>query len=182
MTYSTRSTRNVGAPRAAVYRALLDPAAVAAWRVPAGMRSQVHEFDARQGGRFRVSLTYEAGAAEGKSGGYTDTYQGHFVTLVPDELVVESIAFESSDPAVRTPMTMTTSLVDSPGGGRTSRSRTRACPTPSRGPTTKPALDGAGQPRRRRGARHRLMAHASPARRRPGRPRRARPAPDRRSG
>lgn len=117
MTYSTRSTRNVGAPRAAVYRALLDPAAVAAWRVPAGMRSQVHEFDARQGGRFRVSLTYEAGAAEGKSGGYTDTYQGHFVTLVPDELVVESIAFESSDPAVRTPMTMTTSLVDSPGGG-----------------------------------------------------------------
>src|SRR2546426_5810830 len=36
------------------YRALLDPAAIARWRVPAGMSSHVHEFDAREGGRFRV--------------------------------------------------------------------------------------------------------------------------------
>jgi uncharacterized protein YndB with AHSA1/START domain len=43
--YSTRISRRIAAPRAAVYRALTDPAAIAQWRVPDGMRSQVHEFD-----------------------------------------------------------------------------------------------------------------------------------------
>jgi hypothetical protein len=48
------------APRAKVYRALLDARAVATWMVPTGMTSHVHEFDAREGGSFRISLTYEA--------------------------------------------------------------------------------------------------------------------------
>ena len=39
--------QHVKAPRARVYRALLDPRAVAAWRVPAGMTSHVHAFEAR---------------------------------------------------------------------------------------------------------------------------------------
>jgi uncharacterized protein YndB with AHSA1/START domain len=49
---STRLSQHVSAPRAAVYRALLDPQAVATWMVPDGMTSQVYEFDAR---RRRVS-------------------------------------------------------------------------------------------------------------------------------
>jgi hypothetical protein len=28
------------------------------WKVPAGMTSHVHEFDACEGGSFRISLTY----------------------------------------------------------------------------------------------------------------------------
>lgn len=43
------------APRATVYGLLLDARAVATWQVPTGMTSEVHEFDPREGGRFRIS-------------------------------------------------------------------------------------------------------------------------------
>jgi uncharacterized protein YndB with AHSA1/START domain len=42
----TRITRHVNAPRAMVYRALLDAHAVERWMVPTGMTSHVHAFDA----------------------------------------------------------------------------------------------------------------------------------------
>jgi uncharacterized protein YndB with AHSA1/START domain len=99
-----------------VYRALLDADAIARWRVPAGMSSRVHEFDAREGGSFRVSLTYDAPEGTGKSAPHTDTYHGHFRTLVPDERVVEVFEFETADPALRGTMTMTTTLTDAHGG------------------------------------------------------------------
>lgn len=57
---STRISQIINAPRERVYDALLDPAAVARWKVPAGMTCEVHEFDAREGGAIRISLTYEA--------------------------------------------------------------------------------------------------------------------------
>jgi uncharacterized protein YndB with AHSA1/START domain len=120
-TYSTTVTGLVRAPRAAVYRALLDPTAVARWRTPDDMSAQVHEFDACEGGRFRISLTYDDPTRGGKSAGSTDTYAGRFERLVPDEQVVEVIEFEADDPGLRTPMTMTTTLRDVPGtaGGAT---------------------------------------------------------------
>jgi uncharacterized protein YndB with AHSA1/START domain len=65
--YSTQVSRHVRASRPAVYRALLDADAIATWRVPAGMSSQVHEFEAREGGSFRVSLTYDTPDAAGRS-------------------------------------------------------------------------------------------------------------------
>jgi uncharacterized protein YndB with AHSA1/START domain len=114
--YSTRVSQHVRAPRTAVYRALLDADAIAKWRVPAGMSSHVHEFDAREGGSFRVSLTYDAPDATGKSAGHTDTYHGHFLKLVPNEQVVEAFEFETADPTLRGSMTMTTTLSDADGG------------------------------------------------------------------
>ncbi|GAA0963011.1 SRPBCC family protein [Virgisporangium aurantiacum] len=113
---STRVSRHVRAPRPAVYRALLDADAVARWRVPDGMTSHVHEFDAREGGSFRVSLTYDTPDSSGKSTAHTDTYHGHFVTLVPDERVIEVIEFETTDPGFAGVMTMTTTLTDADGG------------------------------------------------------------------
>ncbi|MFC8124071.1 SRPBCC domain-containing protein [Streptomyces sp. NPDC057302] len=115
-TYSTQVSGHVNAPRAAVYRALLDADAIARWRVPDGMSGHVHTFDAREGGRFRVSLTYDTPSGTGKSASHTDTYHGHFAKLVPDEQVVEVLAFESADPALSTTMTMTTTLTDEDGG------------------------------------------------------------------
>jgi uncharacterized protein YndB with AHSA1/START domain len=61
---STRISRRVNAPRAIVYRALLDARAVATWMVPTGMTSHVHAFDAREGGSFRISLTKLAALVE----------------------------------------------------------------------------------------------------------------------
>jgi uncharacterized protein YndB with AHSA1/START domain len=114
--YKTEIFRHINAPRSAVYRALLDAGAIAKWRVPAGMSSHVHELDAREGGAFRVSLTYDAPTGTGKSAAHTDTYHGHFVNLVPDERVVEVFEFETADPELRGTMTMTTTLTEADGG------------------------------------------------------------------
>jgi uncharacterized protein YndB with AHSA1/START domain len=114
--YSTQVSQHVNASRSAVYRALLDADATAKWRVPAGMSSHVHEFDAREGGSFRVSLTYDAPDRTGKSAAHTDTYHGHFGKLVPDEQVLEVFEFETADPALRGTMTITTTLTDADGG------------------------------------------------------------------
>src|SRR5881396_3894085 len=107
---STRISRRINAPRATVYRALLDAHAVAAWMVPNGMTSRVHEFDAREGGVFRISLTYDAPTGIGKTSAHTDTYHGRFVKLVVDEQVVEVVEFETADPALRGEMTITITL------------------------------------------------------------------------
>ncbi|MFI9751405.1 SRPBCC domain-containing protein [Streptomyces collinus] len=115
--YTSRVSGHVDAPRAAVYRALVSAEAIARWRVPDGMSGEVHEFDAREGGRFRVSLTYGTPDASGKSAAHTDTYHGHFARLVPDEQVVEVLEFEAVDPALRGAMTLTTTLTDARGGG-----------------------------------------------------------------
>ncbi|WP_367038991.1 SRPBCC domain-containing protein [Streptomyces sp. Je 1-332] len=117
--YSTQVSGHVNAPRAAVYQALLDADAIARWRVPDGMSSQVHTFDAREGGRFRVSLTYDGQAGTGKSASHTDTYHGHFAKLVPNEQVVEVLAFETEDPELSGTMTMTTTLTDGGADGGT---------------------------------------------------------------
>ncbi|MFJ8533889.1 SRPBCC family protein [Streptomyces sp. NPDC093591] len=115
--YSTRVSRHVNASREAVYRALLEADAIAKWRVPDGMTGHVHEFDGREGGTFRVSLTYDVPTGTGKSDAHTDTYHGRFVKLVPDEQVVEEAEFETDDPALRGTMRMTTTLTDADGGG-----------------------------------------------------------------
>lgn len=113
---STRIRRHVNAPRATVYRALLDARAVETWMVPTGMTSHVHAFDAREGGSFRISLTYDAPTWTGKTSAHTDTFRGRFVTLVPNERVIEVVEFETTDPALRGEMTITITLTDADGG------------------------------------------------------------------
>ena len=79
---ATRIRRQVMAPRERVYDALLDARAVATWMVPDGMTSHAH-LDPREGGAFRISLTYDEPAETGKTSAQTDTYHGRFVKLVP---------------------------------------------------------------------------------------------------
>jgi len=106
----------VNAPRAAVYRALLDARAVATWMAPDGMTSQVHMFDAREGGSFRISLTYDTPSGTGKTTAHTDTFHGRFVKLVPHEEVVEVIEFETADDSLRGEMSVTFTLTEAGSG------------------------------------------------------------------
>jgi uncharacterized protein YndB with AHSA1/START domain len=106
----------VNAPRARVYSALTDANAIAKWKVPTGMTSHVHAFEAHEGGSFRVSLTYEDPTRVGKTIAHTDTYHGRFIKLVPNEVVVEVDEFETEDPALRGEMTITITLTDADGG------------------------------------------------------------------
>jgi uncharacterized protein YndB with AHSA1/START domain len=116
MATSTRTSRHVNAPREDVYHALLDARAVAAWMVPIGMTSRVHVFDAREGGRFRISLTYDEPTGTGKTTAHTDIYHGRFVNLVPHEQVVEAMEFETADATMRGEMMVTITLTDADGG------------------------------------------------------------------
>ncbi len=113
---TTTTSRVIAAPPAAVYSALLDADAVARWRVPDGMSCEVHHFEPFEGGTFRVSLTYDDVDRLGKSTSHTDTYGGRFVELVPGARVVETMAFETDDPAMAATMTMTTTLTPVDGG------------------------------------------------------------------
>jgi uncharacterized protein YndB with AHSA1/START domain len=115
-TNSTYARRHINAPRDNVYRALLEARAVATWMVPSGMTSHVHVFDAREGGLFRISLTYDAPTGTGKTTAHTDTYHGRFVKLVPNEQVIEEMEFETEDPAMQGTMTVTFTLSDADGG------------------------------------------------------------------
>jgi uncharacterized protein YndB with AHSA1/START domain len=109
---STRVTRRIRAPRSRVYAAFLDARAVETWMVPTGMTSQVHEFEGREGGRFRISLTYDAPTDTGKTSAQTDTYHGRFVALVPDREIVQAVEFETDDPALLGEMTIHVTLSD----------------------------------------------------------------------
>jgi uncharacterized protein YndB with AHSA1/START domain len=115
-TTTTRMSQHVYAPRAAVYRALLDARAIATWMVPHGMTSHVHMFDGREGGAFRISLTYDTPSGSGKTTAHTDTYHGRFVKVVPNEQVIEVMEFETADATMRGEMTVTFTLADADGG------------------------------------------------------------------
>lgn len=114
---TTRVLRHIQAPRDRVYEALLDRVAVEQWMVPDNMSSEIHFFDATEGGRFRISLTYEDPGQAGKSQGATDTFQGRFAKLIPGREVVQIIEFETDDPDVSGEMTITYSLRNADGGG-----------------------------------------------------------------
>jgi uncharacterized protein YndB with AHSA1/START domain len=101
------------APRSAVYRALTEPQTIARWRFPDGMTSVV---EVQEDGGFRVTLTYDAPDAEGKTTAHSDTYRARFTRLVPDELVVEVDRFETADPRLAGEMTLTLTLQDRDGG------------------------------------------------------------------
>ena len=109
---TTELARTMAAPRAAVYRALLDPDAVQQWMVPDGMTSEVHAFDPVEGGTFRISLTYDERTGAGKTTAHTDTFHGTFARLVPDHEVVQVVEFETDDRSMQGEMTITYQLTD----------------------------------------------------------------------
>ncbi|MGO1545111.1 MAG: SRPBCC domain-containing protein [Gulosibacter sp.] len=94
-----------------VFSALSLPEALAQWLPPTGMRGHFEHYDFREGGSFRMVLTYEdAKNAPGKSSADADISQGRFVDIGPGELIVQEIEFESDDPAFHGTMTMEWSL------------------------------------------------------------------------
>lgn len=79
------------------------------------MTSNVHVFNAHEGGSFRITLSYDEPAATGKTTAHR-TYHGHVVKLVPNEQVVEVMEFETTDALMRGEMTITFTLTDADGG------------------------------------------------------------------
>src|SRR5690606_40393784 len=66
---TVRLHRVLRSPPAKVYRAFVDPDAIARWLPPYGFTCTVHEIDAREGGRFRMSLRNFSTGESHSSGG-----------------------------------------------------------------------------------------------------------------
>ena len=109
---SSRTSRVIKAPREALYRAFTDPAALAVWLSPGEMTGKVHEFDARVGGGYRMSLFYPPSEQEyqGKTSEREDRFTARFVELTPPMRIVQAIVFDSEDPAFSGEMTMVVTL------------------------------------------------------------------------
>lgn len=70
--------RVIRAPAERVYRALLDPQAMAKWLPPDGFTCQVQHLDPKVGGIFRISFTNFAT-------GHVHSFGGAYVELKPHE-------------------------------------------------------------------------------------------------
>ena len=92
--------RVLRAPAERIYRAFLDPNAMAKWLPPHGFTGKVHHLDARVGGSYRMSFT-------NFSSGNTHAFGGQYLELVPNERIRHTDGFD--DPNL--PGTMVTTIV-----------------------------------------------------------------------
>ena len=112
------TSRVVRARPEELYAAFLDPAALIDWLPPAEMTGEIHEFDARVGGGYRMSLFYppDERAFRGKTSDREDMVEVRFVELAPPRRIVEGVSFVTADPGFFGEMTMTVTFEEVSGG------------------------------------------------------------------
>jgi uncharacterized protein YndB with AHSA1/START domain len=112
------ASRVITASPAEIYRAYIDPTALVRWLPPTGMRGRIQTFDPRDGGEYRIVLTYVDAnqSTTGKTTRDSDVVHGRFLELVPDRKIVQSVQFESDAPGFAGEMTLTWQLNPVPEG------------------------------------------------------------------
>jgi uncharacterized protein YndB with AHSA1/START domain len=84
-----------------IYRAFLDPAAMAKWLPPHGFTGKVHHMEAKVGGTYKMSFT-------NFTSGHGHTFGGEYLELVPNERIRHTDKFD--DPNLPGEMQVTVSL------------------------------------------------------------------------
>lgn len=73
-----------------IYRAFLDPDAMAKWLPPHGFTGKVHHLDARVGGSYKMSFTnFSTGASH--------SFGGEYLELVPNERIRHTDRFDDTN-------------------------------------------------------------------------------------
>ena len=90
MTGTVKLHRVLTAPASRVYKAFLDPDAMAKWLPPHGFTGKVHAMDARVGGRYRMSFT-------NFSTGHSHDFGGKYLELVENERIVHTDKFDDAN-------------------------------------------------------------------------------------
>ena len=98
---SVQLHRVLRTPPEKVYRAFLEPEAMAKWIPPYGFTCQVHHMDAKVGGTFRMSF-------RNFSTGNGHSFGGEYLELVPNELLRYTDKFD--DPNLPGVLQVTVSL------------------------------------------------------------------------
>ena len=101
MSHTVRFQRVFRAPAERVFRAFIDPDAMAKWLPPHGFTGRVHDMDARVGGGYRMSFT-------NLGNGQSHNFGGTFLELVPGERLRYTDRFD--DPNLPGEMVTTISL------------------------------------------------------------------------
>ena len=91
-----------------IYRAFLEPDAMAKWLPPYGFTCIVHQMEAKVGGTFRMSF-------RNFTSGNGHSFGGEYVELVPGERIVYTDKFD--DPNMKGTMKTTVTLRALPMGG-----------------------------------------------------------------
>ena len=84
-----------------IYRAFLDPDAMAKWLPPNGFTGKVHHLEARVGGTYRMSFT-------NFSSGGSHSFGGEYIELVPNQRIRHTDRFD--DPNLPGEMQVTITL------------------------------------------------------------------------
>lgn len=100
-TSTVRLHRVLRATPERVYRAFLDPDAMAKWLPPNGFTGKVHHMDAKVGGTYKMSFT-------NFTTGDSHSFGGEFLELVPNERIRHTDKFD--DPSLPGEMQTTVSL------------------------------------------------------------------------
>ncbi len=87
MSGTVRLHRVIRAAPERLYRAFLDPDAMAKWLPPHGFTGKVHHLDASVGGTYRMSFT-------NFSSGHSHAFGGTYVELVPNKRLRYTDRFE----------------------------------------------------------------------------------------
>lgn len=87
-TGTVRLHRVLRAPPERLYRAFVEAAALAKWLPPHGFTCQVHDMDARVGGRFRMSF-------RNFGSGNVHSFGGEYLELVPFETIRYTDRFDA---------------------------------------------------------------------------------------
>jgi uncharacterized protein YndB with AHSA1/START domain len=114
----TRTSKVIRARPEELYAAFLDPSALIEWLPPAEMTGQIHEFDARVGGGYRMSLFYppDERRFRGKTSDREDMVKVRFVELTRPHRIVEAISFVTTDPAFFGEISLTATFEEVSGG------------------------------------------------------------------
>ncbi len=87
MANSVKLHRVLRAPPERVYRAYLDPDALAKWLPPYGFTGKVHHLEAKVGGTYKMSFT-------NFSTGQSHSFGGKYLELIPNELIRHTDRFD----------------------------------------------------------------------------------------
>jgi uncharacterized protein YndB with AHSA1/START domain len=98
MPNTIRLHRVLRAPADRIYRAFLDPDAMAKWLPPNGFTGKVHHMDAKVGGTHRMSFT-------NFTNGQSHSFGGTYTELVPNEKIRYTDKFD--DPNLKGEMSIT---------------------------------------------------------------------------
>jgi uncharacterized protein YndB with AHSA1/START domain len=105
---STTNSKIIKASKEDLYDAFTRPDALLKWQAPGDMTTKIHSFDLRVGGGYDMSLYYPPSikGVKGKTNDNEDRFKVRFIELVKGKKIVETINFDTTDPAFKGEMKM----------------------------------------------------------------------------